>query len=383
MNTPRILAVLTAAALLTGCGAAPEYRADLDNMVTITEPPTTEHATTRQTTTQPATTQPVTTEAPTTEPPTTEPPTTEPATTQPPATDPPREPIPGDRPPVLLSGQTVHVMTGAAFDLNRLIGYGDDYDPHPTLACEGAVDTNTPGSYAVTAVITDFAGNVTRSNITVNVSGDEPGASSRPAETFAQFKETHPGSRYGVDISKWQGAVDFGRLKEEGVEFVLMRMGYGDREMDAYFEQNLNGTFDAGLEKGVYYYSTATTPEAARTQADWIVGTLNGIKPELPIAFDWESFSHFQDYGISFQELNACYDAFAARLAESGYSCMLYSSLNPLRNGVWYTGGRMIWLAHYTSEPVTSYEGSYVLWQASNTGRIAGIDGDVDMNVMP
>jgi GH25 family lysozyme M1 (1,4-beta-N-acetylmuramidase) len=282
---------------------------------------------------------------------------------------------------VLLSGQTVHVNTGAAFDLNKLIGYGDDYDPHPTLTCEGGVDTNTPGSYAVTAVITDFAGNVTRSNITVNVSGSSPGTSSRPVESFEDFKAMHPGSRYGVDVSKWQGSIDFNAVREAGADFVLMRIGFGNCELDPCFVQNIDGAFEAGLSKGVYFYSTANNPETARSQADWIVGTLNGTQLDMPVAFDWESFSHFQDYGMSFQDLNACYDAFAARLAESGYQTMLYSSLNPLRH-VWYTGGRTVWLAHYTSEQ-TSYEGGYYIWQASNTGRIAGIDGDVDMNVMP
>ena len=293
----------------------------------------------------------------------------------------PADPLPGDAPPVLLSGASVNVKPGAAFDLNSLIGYGDDHDAHPTLTYEGSVDTNTPGTYNITAVISDYAGNVTRSNITVNVTNSKPSQGSRPAEAFNDFKANHPGRMYGIDVSKWQGNIDFGRVRNAGADFVLMRIGFGNCEIDPYFRQNFDNSAAAGLYRGVYYYSTANNVDTARNQADWVADQLGGAPLDLPVAFDWESFSHFQDYGMSFDDLNAVYDAFAARLAERGYNTMLYSSMNPLRQ-VWQTGGRVIWLAHYTTSQ-TSYEGGYYLWQASNTGRIDGISGDVDMNVVP
>ncbi len=413
---------LCAAALLAGCGSAPEYSAEYDSVVAITDASAASSGTetTTQTVTQTGTqasqtptesgsetgTQPAsgttavtsqTTKAttkPTTTTTTTAATTTTtaaattttaaPATTATlePITPPmPADPLPGDAPPVLLAGSSVSVKPGAAFDLNSLIGYGDDHDPHPSLTYEGTVDTSTPGTYQITAIISDNAGNVTRSNITVNVTSNKPGTSSRPAESFDNFRAAHPGQMYGIDVSKWQGNIDFNRVRNAGAEFVLMRIGFGANEMDQYFRQNFDNAAAAGMYRGVYYFSTANNVDTARNQADWIADQLGGAPLDLPVAFDWENFSHFQDYGMSFDDLNAVYDAFAARLAERGYSTMLYSSMNPLRQ-VWQTGGRVIWLANYTSGQ-TSYEGGYYMWQASNTGRIDGISGDVDMNVVP
>ena len=122
------------------------------------------------------------------------------------------------------------------------------------------------------------------------------------------------------------------------------------------------------------------TEEKARASADWIITKLAGDKPELPIAFDWEDFGRFQSYKMNFAILNNMYNAFESELTDAGYECMLYSSKNFLEK-VWEdTDKRPVWLAHYTDK--TDYKGPYRIWQASSTGRIDGIEGDVDMDVM-
>ena len=140
------------------------------------------------------------------------------------------------------------------------------------------------------------------------------------------------------------------------------------------------GARAAGLKTGVYLYSTDNTEEQVRKNADWLVNTLGRENLDLPVAFDWEDFGNFQDYGISFHELNNLYDAFADQLSGDGYGCMLYGSKNYIEN-VWEkTDVRPVWLAHYTEK--TDYKGPYMLWQASCTGRIPGISGDVDMDIL-
>jgi GH25 family lysozyme M1 (1,4-beta-N-acetylmuramidase) len=202
---------------------------------------------------------------------------------------------------------------------------------------------------------------------------------------FADFVKANKkkGRSFGIDISAWQDEVDFKALKKAGCEFVIIRIGYtseDDISVDKTFHRNLEGARAAGLKTGVYYYSTDSNEEQARYAADWIVSTLDGFTPDLPIAFDWEDFTNFQSYGISLYQLNRLYDAFADELSGSGYSCMLYGSKNYLEN-VWTgTDVRPVWLAHYTEK--TDYEGPFMLWQASCTGRIPGINGDVDMDIL-
>ena len=117
-----------------------------------------------------------------------------------------------------------------------------------------------------------------------------------------------------------------------------------------------------------------------RAAADWIVEQLDGEKLDLPVAFDWEDFGRFQTYKMNFATLNRMYDAFADQLSKSGYDCMLYSSKIFLED-VWKdTDKRPVWLAHYTDK--TDYDGPYLIWQASSTGRISGIKGAVDMDIM-
>jgi GH25 family lysozyme M1 (1,4-beta-N-acetylmuramidase) len=107
---------------------------------------------------------------------------------------------------------------------------------------------------------------------------------------------------------------------------------------------------------------------------------IEGMNLELPIVFDWENFSHFQQYGISFQQLNHLYDVFEEEVTAAGYDSMLYGSKYYLQ-AVWaHTDTRPVWLAHFTSQ--TNYEGPYKIWQASATGQVPGIDAYVDMNIL-
>lgn len=289
-------------------------------------------------------------------------------------------------PPLMLNGGWgSEVKLGDTFDLTEHIGFADNYDKTPVLTYTGQVDTSVCGSYPLTATVTDSSGNVISWDLSIKVVEQvKKYQTSSPALTFDMLRERYAGEnvRFGIDVSKWQQDIDFEQVKQAGCDFVIMRMGYFYDEiaMDQYYRQNMERAKAAGLDVGVYIYTTANTEDEARMNARWIVENLDGQTLDFPVVFDWESFSHFQQYGMSIHDLNMNFLAFADELEKNGYSAMLYSSRNFLWN-FWYEQEEYpVWLAHYTEQ--TDYDGDYVMWQMSSRGRIHGITGDVDLNIL-
>ena len=275
---------------------------------------------------------------------------------------------------------------GTEFDINDLIAYGDNADPTPLLSVDGDVNMEKNGEYPLHVKVTDSSGNTTEWDLNVEVTDELPSADYTADKTnFADFISANKGEgkSFGIDVSAWQDDIDFKAVKKAGCEFVIIRIGYTSDEeikIDKTFSRNLQGAKAAGLKTGVYLYCTDNTEEQVRKSADWIIDTLDGGNLDFPVAFDWEDFDNFQDYGMSLHQLNKLYDAFADELSQAGYGCMLYGSKNYLEK-IWEkTDVRPVWLAHYTEK--TDYKGPYILWQASCTGKISGINGDVDMDIL-
>ena len=278
------------------------------------------------------------------------------------------------------------LQRGSEFNIDDVIAYGDNADPAPQVSVDGKVDMDASGEYPLHVTVTDSSGNSADWDITVHVVDELPPYEDTSERTkFSDFVSANKGDgrSFGIDVSAWQDDIDFKAVKKAGCEFVIIRIGYtyeGDLNIDKRFLQNIEGARAAGLKTGVYLYTADNTEEQVRASADWIVETLGGENLDLPIAFDWEDFGNFQDYKLSLYELNRLYDAFADELSKAGCACMLYGSRNYLEK-IWdKTDTRPVWLAHYIQK--TDYEGPYMLWQASCTGRISGIDGDVDMDIL-
>ncbi len=287
-------------------------------------------------------------------------------------------------PLVLNSGWNPYTKVGEPFDINSIIGFADNYDRSPSVTYTGTVDSSTVGSYPITVTVTDNSGNSTSWDMTVFVMNEIPSPEdNNPRVNFADFKNyyNYENISYGIDVSAWQTNVDYEAVKAEGVEFVLIRMGYcyNEIQLDDYYFTNIENADNAGLDIGVYFYSTANTEEKAREQAQWIVQQLDGRELDFPVAFDWEEWGSFQQYGMNIHDLNEIFYAFCDELEKSGYSGMLYSSKNFLDNFWENKINRPVWLAHYVDE--TDYSGAFSIWQASAYGRIQGISGDVDMNI--
>ena len=288
-------------------------------------------------------------------------------------------------PVVLRSGDGSVALTGENFDINEHVGFVDNYDKKPVITYSGEVDTSTVGTYYLTATVTDSSGNETTWDLGIKVEAQEPEyIDDNTRLPFEQLLSDYAGENraFGIDVSRWQGEIDFEAVKNAGCEFVIMRIGsyYDEYTVDTYFHSNMKNALNAGLKVGVYIYTTANTEKEVRENAQWIAEQLDGKQLDFPVVFDWEEFSNFQQYEMSINDLNEYYNIFDEELEKLGYDSMLYSSKNFLNNFWYEQSSNPVWLAHFTDE--TDYDGEYAMWQMSCYGNIDGIEGDVDFNIL-
>lgn len=291
------------------------------------------------------------------------------------------------RPPVIiLNGSGASIPVGSKFNINDLVSYGDNYDKNPVLTVTGKVDTAKAGKYTLKACVTDSSGNKTEWEPVINVVEKLPSyPDSTPIVAYSDFVKRDYGKnvRYGIDVSSWQGNIDFKKVKQAGCQFVMIRIGYCSDTvvMDEYFKANLKNASDAGLDVGIYIYTADRSPAKAREHAKWVLEQLGGAKLTMPIAFDWEEVSGFQDYDMSLHDLNETYAAFADEIRKGGYTPILYSSPFML-NSMWDEKTKSagpVWLAHYVDK--TDYKGDFAIWQVRGYGRLDGISGNVDLDI--
>ena len=292
--------------------------------------------------------------------------------------------------PLAFVNSKYYIKKGGSKKFYKNIFCGDNYDPNPNCYIEGDYDVNTNGVYPVTFKAVDNSGNTYSKNIEVIVytpskgSGSSTSTSTKKAKTYfsdviKKHKTEH--TKIGLDVSKWQGKIDFDKLKASGVEFIFIRVGWGyqgEYKLDEQFERNISEANRVGIPVGIYFYSYASTPLESVNDAVWVVEQLKGYKVDLPIAFDWEEWSDFNDYNVSFYGLTNTAETFLDGVGMAGYDGLLYSSKNYLEK-IWLDTDYEIWLAHYTSK--TDYSGEYRFWQLCSNGRVDGIKGDVDINV--
>lgn len=293
--------------------------------------------------------------------------------------------------PMIYMGSTVTVNKGYNKDIVNLIFSGDNCDSTPERKIIGDYDVNTVGDYKLKFVIRDKSGNEASQNFTLKVIGNSNGGGTSSnvqkknlfEDAIKSYKNSN--TKIGIDVSQWQGDINWNKVKNAGAEFAMIRMGYqkgydGENVIDPYFIKNITGAKEAGVKVGIYYYSYAKTAEEAKSQAEWVASNLKNYKIDLPVSFDWESWSSFVTCNMSFHDINKVAHTYCKTLKEHGYQTSLYSSKNYLEK-IWYPEEfDNIWLAHYTSK--TNYEGNYHMWQFCNTGKIDGINGDVDIDVL-
>lgn len=288
--------------------------------------------------------------------------------------------------PLVWLGNSYTVTKGNDKSLTDMIMCADNYDKKPTCTVEGTYDMNQVGTYSLVFQAVDQSKNTTRIPFTLSVKEKSKSSSTPKGKELQEVINNHKTENrmIGIDVSKWQGEIDWNQVKESGVEFVMIRIGSQagigkESVLDPYFEENLKGAKEVGLSVGIYYYSYAKTKEEAKEQAKWVLEQLQDRKLELPIVFDWESWSYFNQLEISIHDLNFIANQFLEIIQQNGYQGMLYSSKNYL-DRIWNVDNYPVWLAHYTSK--TNYSGNYKMWQLTNVGKVPGISGFVDINVM-
>lgn len=291
--------------------------------------------------------------------------------------------------PLIWLGKSYNVTKGSEDYLLDKIMCGDNYDNNPKCYIEGEYNLDEVGSYKLVFKAEDSNGNKAEKKFTLNVNEPKKGGSNSNTEKvttdFSQIVKDYKNddTQIGIDVSKWQGDIDFSKLKASGVEFVIIRVGSsnglnGENFVDSKFIQNVKNANAVGIPVGIYFYSYASTIDRAISDAKWIVEQIKDYKVDLPIAFDWENWGSFNKFDVSFFGLTNIAKGFMDTIKDAGYDAMLYSSKTYLEN-IWLPTSYPVWLAHYTKN--TNYTGDYSFWQICSNGRVDGISGDVDINI--
>lgn len=203
---------------------------------------------------------------------------------------------------------------------------------------------------------------------------------------------SYTGSAYtaqqGIDVSYYQGEIDWPAVKADGIDFAIIRAGYrgytdGNISMDAAFPQNAQGALDAGLEIGLYIFSQATTAEEAVEEADWLLQAAARYDVTLPLVFDWENIGDddARTDHILGSRMTECARAFCDEILAAGYTPGVY--FNRWQGCYDYDLGQLqdcaLWLT--ADDEAGDWYYAHSLWQYTYTGSVAGIAGDVDRDL--
>lgn len=206
---------------------------------------------------------------------------------------------------------------------------------------------------------------------------------------FSQRKVT-----VGIDVSYYQGNINWNKVKAAGVKFAIIRCGYstlakGEKNQDVKFLEYIKAAKAAGIKVGVYYFSQAISIKEAREEAEFASRIIqsSGVKPDLPVFMDVEIvsnsiYSRMISAKLSKEAETSICRAFCEAIEAKGYRAGVYSSMNYLytrMNADQLAADYIIWLAHYTNK--TTYTGDYTFWQHGSTGTVNGISGGVDCNI--
>ena len=190
-------------------------------------------------------------------------------------------------------------------------------------------------------------------------------------------------SKKGIDVSEFQGKIDWGKVKNSGVEFAILRCGYGmdfSNQDDVEYERNANECERLGIPYGVYLMSYANTVEKARSEAKHVLRLIEGRKISLGVWHDIED--NGTSGAINKESLTNIINTFCNTIKNAGHKVGVYANLNWLENKIEKTikDNYDIWVAQYYSK--CEYEGKYIMWQHTSSGKVNGISTNVDMNIL-
>lgn len=195
-------------------------------------------------------------------------------------------------------------------------------------------------------------------------------------------------SKLGVDLSKYQGNVNFSKVKKAGIDFVMLRAGargYGSGKIieDSYFEENLREAAEAGLQIGIYFYSQAISKEEAEEEANYVLSKIGTYTITYPIVFDMEEVvgDSSRTEGLTKEKRTEIAAAFLNVIKTAGYTPMIYGTKEWLLEKYQLASltSTDVWLAQYQDQP--DYPYYFSMWQYTKSGTVSGITGEVDLNL--
>lgn len=270
------------------------------------------------------------------------------------------------------SGTGQHTLGNAA----DICCYGQDGQPisSKTVCCK-AQDIGFTGIANITA-----AYQYTHVDVRPNGKwyGDEVHGNSSVTDDF--YKYFGGEDMKGIDVSVHNGDIDWGKVKADGIDFAILRAGYGKlaKQKDAKFEDNYKGASAAGIPVGAYWYSYATTPDEAKLEAEVCVSILKGKQYEFPIFFDQEEKTTLDTGKANCSEMIR---AFCDVLEANGYWVGLYTSRSCLTTHIEDDIKKRyaLWAAEWSDK--LRYDGPVGIWQHSEKGKVDGITGNVDLDI--
>ncbi len=202
----------------------------------------------------------------------------------------------------------------------------------------------------------------------------------------------------GIDVSKWQGKIDWQQVADAGVDFAIVRVGLrttdtGEIQEDPYAAYNLQHAAEVGIQLGAYFFSTAVTEAEAREEARWTVDFIAGYPITYPVAYNCEGFlsEDSRMYGIDMAQRTNHALAFLEEVEKAGYEAMFHACKADLTDGVSWDTARIeteypVWVAQYPAAPYpqtqrSTYYGEHTMWQYTSQGTVPGINAHVDVNV--
>ena len=194
-------------------------------------------------------------------------------------------------------------------------------------------------------------------------------------------------TRKGIDVSKYQGEIDWEAVKNDGIDYAIIRVGIrgyseGGILEDEFFRQNIEGAIANGIPVGVYFFTQAVNEVEAVEEASMVVSLIRDYELAYPVFIDTEGAGgEGRADSLSVERRTAVCEAFCTTVENAGFEAGVYASRN------WYNKNLetafledfVIWLAEYRSAPL--YQGYYQMWQYTSKGSVNGISGNVDMNI--
>ena len=185
----------------------------------------------------------------------------------------------------------------------------------------------------------------------------------------------------GIDVSEFQGNIDWNKVKADGIKFAILRVGFGmdvTSQDDKYIERNISECERLGIPYGVYLFSYANTVDKAKSEAEHTLRLIKGHDLEMGVWYDIEDNKTSGSVGK--EALTNIINTYCNTIKNAGYEVGIYASLNWLENKIESSVQKKypIWVAQYNSE--CQYKKDYVIWQYSSSGKVNGISGRCDMN---